>query len=1070
MTDPGNKVMKYFYDALGRRVGTVENLTSAALALGWDTSDARWEPSGGPNPNDPDENRLSTTVFDGVGNIAKLVAFPTISDPQDVQETIYTYGASTTDPDLPSLINSGGLLATILYPADTVPVRYAYNALGEMTAVVDQNGTRHDYVRDDRGRITSDSVSAPSPAPPEYAIDLTADSIETEFDEFGRLKTVSTKSGTTVLNQMAYEYDEVGRPIKLGQNHVGEAVDGSGALLPNDLIEVTFVDTAPGIDPSEGNESTGNNRRMTGLAYAAAPPPSGLRTVVTFGFGAIDSLDDDISRLSSFEWPADENGGANVRSVAHEFVGLGRRVVSTYANVSDALIRDRWTDPDAGTQVAGTYPGLDRFGRVRREVWHDDNTWDPTARPAAVDFAYAYDKSFNITSRIDSRAGAAVTSNRREYYTHDGLNRLEENARGSAASPEWASQRWTLDVLGNWDTVESGALTYSASTGYVSTESRSHNEGNEIISAGAPGDERALDHDEAGNIIAIPLPDGPSGTQYRRVLVHDGWDRLVRVDVESRPDAQSSWANASTRGAYTYFGGNQRATRVVDTGSDALPDLRVHYLYDHDWQLLEERLDEQYSGPWAWDTGDLPVFANAFTEDQLHQYIWDPTSFDQLVLFQKRESSTDPDLAGRHFWAMTDRGSHVVSLVPYDATNSVNLFRKCGECRYSAYGVAQHVPRGDIHGDGNVSVLDPFYGAFGKSVGDPAYKADADFDLSGAVDIIDFGVFGPAFGTTVLPGEPWLMRNRWYSATLGRFITHDPAGYIDGMSLYSYAISNPLRFVDPLGLSIFQVYEADPTTTTYTSEGGNVVKTVDVYKKGRFFDSTWEYSHQRTSVQDTLTTNDLDGQGGLKTYDVEGDLTEGITEYNDYEDSFKHGAGEGMAEICSEYAVAAGVPIAGKGAKAAGKAGRGAAGRAAKAGCKAFKQSAKCSRKLARNLGKKPGEGWAAHHLVGADRHSREAREVLQRYEIDINSAENGMHLPGHAVPEGERGGLPLHSGPHPADYGNEVSARLKQAQSRDEAIQILQGVREDVGSGALRITGPSQGAAGSPRQIAPVR
>ncbi|MCW5755177.1 MAG: RHS repeat-associated core domain-containing protein, partial [Phycisphaeraceae bacterium] len=46
------------------------------------------------------------------------------------------------------------------------------------------------------------------------------------------------------------------------------------------------------------------------------------------------------------------------------------------------------------------------------------------------------------------------------------------------------------------------------------------------------------------------------------------------------------------------------------------------------------------------------------------------------------------------------------------------------------------------------------------------------------------------------------VRFRWYDAKLGRWVSRDPAGYVDGTSLYQYGQSNSLKYSDPSGLRI----------------------------------------------------------------------------------------------------------------------------------------------------------------------------------------------------------------------------------------------------------------------------
>jgi uncharacterized protein RhaS with RHS repeats len=52
-----------------------------------------------------------------------------------------------------------------------------------------------------------------------------------------------------------------------------------------------------------------------------------------------------------------------------------------------------------------------------------------------------------------------------------------------------------------------------------------------------------------------------------------------------------------------------------------------------------------------------------------------------------------------------------------------------------------------------------------------------------------------------------------YSATLGRFLQRDPAGYVGGLNLYAYVRNNPLRYLDPEGLTALEK-NADSSVAT----------------------------------------------------------------------------------------------------------------------------------------------------------------------------------------------------------------------------------------------------------------
>jgi len=61
--------------------------------------------------------------------------------------------------------------------------------------------------------------------------------------------------------------------------------------------------------------------------------------------------------------------------------------------------------------------------------------------------------------------------------------------------------------------------------------------------------------------------------------------------------------------------------------------------------------------------------------------------------------------------------------------------------------------------------------------------------------LVDCSAVEPARGSSLNA-----TRYRNFHPTLGRWIERDPAGYIDGMSLYEYVSSNPAGLTDPMGL------------------------------------------------------------------------------------------------------------------------------------------------------------------------------------------------------------------------------------------------------------------------------
>jgi RHS repeat-associated protein len=86
------------------------------------------------------------------------------------------------------------------------------------------------------------------------------------------------------------------------------------------------------------------------------------------------------------------------------------------------------------------------------------------------------------------------------------------------------------------------------------------------------------------------------------------------------------------------------------------------------------------------------------------------------------------------------------------------------------------------------------------------------YDAYGRVTITDAGGSprsSSAYGNRLMfasrPHDPDTglinMRARWYSPDIGRFLSPDPAGLVDGTNLYAYASNDPVNFFDPSGLA-----------------------------------------------------------------------------------------------------------------------------------------------------------------------------------------------------------------------------------------------------------------------------
>ena len=73
---------------------------------------------------------------------------------------------------------------------------------------------------------------------------------------------------------------------------------------------------------------------------------------------------------------------------------------------------------------------------------------------------------------------------------------------------------------------------------------------------------------------------------------------------------------------------------------------------------------------------------------------------------------------------------------------------------------------------------------------------------------------------------------RTYDAALGRWISPDPIAENGGINLYGYAFSNPIRFIDPLGLEVFGTFDIGTGVLAVTEPKSGKTQVIKAYSGG----------------------------------------------------------------------------------------------------------------------------------------------------------------------------------------------------------------------------------------------
>jgi RHS repeat-associated protein len=475
-TDPGGFVTSYTYDSVGNRSGTTDaNNTTSTLA---------YDSRGNVLSTTDGEAHTSYKAYDSQDNLTAARDARSASSTDDTYKTSYTYDSagnklSETSPataDFPAGVTKSwtytagseaapgggtmpaGLVRTATDARGNVTTS-TYNRYGDLVEVVDALGLRTDYVYDEVGRKTTQTVYSDS-----FPAGVTT---TTGYDPLGKVLTETAPAVTNSITGVAHQKRTV-TAYDGNENLLTETVSD---LLGGDVAHVTVhsydaLDREVSTTDAEGGvtsrvfDQAGNVIRVTDanghLVLSAYDNRNLLSATISVGF-----VDDPVAATAPRDVTMHRFGYDPARRKVTDIDALGRtsRWVYDRADRILSVTRLGYVNADgsrtdvvmeAHSYDAAGHALSDTSGNGLRIVTHD---YDPagreitmTADPAGVHRTAAlhYDRDGNLTSRTIADSARSETT----AFTYDAANhKISETVVMTGAGADLVSH-WAYDQRG----------------------------------------------------------------------------------------------------------------------------------------------------------------------------------------------------------------------------------------------------------------------------------------------------------------------------------------------------------------------------------------------------------------------------------------------------------------------------------------------------------------------------------------------------------------------------------------------------------------------------------------------
>ena len=780
VTNADGGVVKYAYDTYGRMKSqtdpmgnttsyTYDNLgrlTKETNALGYST----------------------TTTYDKVGNAVRIL---------DAAGNVTAYSYDALD-HMTSMTDAMGGVYT-----------YEYDGRGNVISVIDPIGIKQHLKYNDRNKLESYTNGE-------------GEKTEYDYDPKGNLIAEMRPNG----NIISYEYDELDRLIETSDNIGLIAIyeyDGNGNRV---------------------SETDGLKRRVT-YEYDALNHiisevlPSGSKTHYQYdAVGNVISVTDALGHITSYSYDAMNRqlfviDALNAKTqFAYDVNGNNTRIIDAKGNTTsfayDALNHNTSVTFANGKSLQYTYDQLgnismlidragnefrydyDPKGNLLKKIYPDGTadkyTYDAISRlisainnNASVKFSYdragrviseslngkstkySYDVSMGIhTLTYPSGMKVIENLNARDHITNIIQNGIDVVSMSYNVAGEKINQTYSNGIITNYEYNENGWLNLiKDSHGIVHYEMVYDPIGNITKRKDLIISDRteSYSYDQIGQIIS-----------FLRGSTSETWEYdLLGNRIKSITDGKSTSYQVNNVNAYISVNGNKNVTFQYDGNDNLIYDGSHHFIFDYNNCISE--------------TSDLNV---SYKYDALGRRISKGNTHFFYAGFQMLEEETSNIFTSYIYGNRTDE--------------VLQMNRNNNTFYYHTNHLGSTVAISDI--DANL-IEHVEYGSFGNHI---VYDSNGEERSNSNI-----------FNSLLYTGREYDVDNGTYyyrartlNPLLGRFVQHDPLGYVDGTNDYLYVLNMPNNYIDPFGLYDFSVngpnFRGSGGTGNYYSTGNQAAK------------------------------------------------------------------------------------------------------------------------------------------------------------------------------------------------------------------------------------------------------